>query len=80
MEDVNIKSIGTDVTAENHAIAPEDDVPIGQLFSTPMTQSMPSVGAIIAGLRRVSPSPSHLRPLPDRTNTASQVLHAMASI
>ena len=80
VEDVNTRNIGTDVIAENHAVAPEDDVPIGQLFSTPMTQSTPSVGAIIAGLRRVSPSPSPLRPRPDRTNTASQVLHAMASI
>ena len=44
VEDVNTRNIGTNVIAENHAVAPEDDVPIGQFFSTPMTQSTPSVG------------------------------------
>ena len=45
--------------SESHEDGLEDNVPIGQLFPTPLAQNTPSVGAILAGLGRAPLSPSY---------------------
>ena len=73
------ETLARNVGSESPEVGQEEDVPIGQLFRTPLARSTPSIGATLAGLGRAPPSPSNRPPRHDSGKIVPPSLNSRAS-
>lgn len=74
------ENLARNVAYESVEVGQEDDVPIGQFFTTPLAQSTSSVGVVLVGLGRASPSPSCRPARQDSGMTNTLTLNSRAPV